>query len=275
MLGYDSPQQETSPWHWTQSKQGYRRRKQCFRVNGPNLLYHLRCAWLHARDFSWIKPKRRILHPRLEGVSTGSLSQLCGPQGKPCYLLMCPVPKPKESRGRGGFLRRNRVFQQMDSPLAGDVVQLWDVRKMSGATEGMDGWINSNTHSRGFLRSGCEIILWGDVELYCPCSLCITASNSSCFFRHHHQGRKPASGFWVWNVGQGCMACVQQEMPGMLLAWLHAQCISQVWGGKSRSLKGRAAPAHILPQLSKITSFWPKGKTGSCRAGWDICIHQL
>lgn len=72
------------------------RRKQCLKVDRPHLLvYHLRCALLHGEDFSLIKPQRQTLRPRL---STRSLSQLCGLQGKHCYLLMSPVPKSKKGR---------------------------------------------------------------------------------------------------------------------------------------------------------------------------------
>lgn len=100
---------------------------------------------------------------------------------------------------------------------------------MSGEIEGMDGCRNYNTSSRDFLGSGCcTFFSWGNLEQLNRLFLffvhyCFTFN---CFSsRIIRGGSLPVVSaiFEMWS-------CIQKEMPGMLLDWLHAECISQVCG---------------------------------------------
>lgn len=94
---------------------------------------------------------------------------------------------------------------------------------MLGGIEGMGRWMNSNTHSRDFLRPGCAIFFLGEIWSswsYCSCSLCITASTSSCFpARIIKGGRLPAASvaFEMWGraawhmCSKRCLRCCRTD----------------------------------------------------------------
>lgn len=137
-------------------------------------MYNLRYALLHGGDSLQIKPKRQTLHPRLEVPLQAGVPVSAAWAERKALLPHVPCPQVQ------GRQMKTRVSKEENSVLthgfcpaagwpeemlAGDAVQFWDVREMSGAIEGMDGWINSNTHSGDFLRSGCEIFFsWGNLE---------------------------------------------------------------------------------------------------------------
>lgn len=138
----------------------------------------------------------------------------------------------------------------------------------------MDGCINCNTRDRDFLSSGYDMsFLWGNLE---QLDLLFLFFVHYCFTPNCFSSRIIRGGslpgvsavFEMWS-------CIQKEMAGMLLDWLHAECISQVCGVKW-SLKGGDTPIHIislLPHLSTTSSFWTERNQGSCRAKWDFCTR--
>lgn len=90
---------------------------------------------------------------------------------------------------------------------------------------------------------------------------------SNCFSSRIIRGGSLPVVFAVFEM----WSCIQKEMPGMLLDWLHAECISQVCGVNQGLWKEEPLLFSLLPQLSTTGSFWTGGNQGSCREKWDFC----
>lgn len=171
LLSCDSSWQETSPpWHWTQSEQGFWRRKEgaVSRWTGSCTTWHVDCS-MGEVSFSQMKPKRQI-YTQVMGSSLSCRSWKERPHSACCRV-----------QGRQIMRVSKEVFGQTDSAWqqAGwKCCSALRCQEMSGDIEGMEGCVNCNTSVRDFLSSGCDIFfLWGNLEQldHFSCSLCITA----------------------------------------------------------------------------------------------------
>lgn len=186
MLGCDFSWQETLPWHWTQSEQRYWRRKEGAVSQGGLALVPL--------DM-WTAPWKMFLshrlNPRDRLYTQGMGSSLsCGSwKERPAAYSWRLPPRPRKADEEGfqGGVWTDRLCPAAGWPeekLAGDVVQLWDVRKCQVKyKEWMDALIVITVVG---IFSVLDVIssfrgeIWSNWS-YCSWSLCITALPLTAF----------------------------------------------------------------------------------------------